>query len=356
MKSFPVISQTFVVNQILELQKKRHTLDVFSRLEPADKNLYEELTEKFFADHVFYQPPLSPAHKGQYDVVVYQFADLAQQDLQSEAWDLTAGKKVVFFRGNDISEYVHRKGANVYEALFKRADLFLSNSEFFKKRAIELGCPSEKIHVHRSGVDLNKFQLRKIGPSKTEPLKMITVGRLVEKKGIQYGIEAAALLAKKNIPFHYILIGEGRLLQKHSELAAQLGVEKNISFLGALKQTEIIPHLASSHLFISCCVTSSSGDQSGPDNSIKEAMAVGLPVIATDHGGIPEIVQNNINGFLVPEKNASLLAEKIEWVYKNPELTGGLITRARKFIENHYDLSCLANELDEILNKITRQE
>jgi colanic acid/amylovoran biosynthesis glycosyltransferase len=115
------------------------------------------------------------------------------------------GKLITSFRGYDISWYVKERGEHVYDQLFTQGDFFLANCEFFRKRAIKLGCDEQKIVVHGSGIDCSKFTFKARYPHPNGTIQIATTGRLVEKKGIEYGIRAVAKVAKIHPKLNTIL-------------------------------------------------------------------------------------------------------------------------------------------------------
>jgi len=125
--------------------------------------------------------------------------------------------------------------------------------------------------------------------------------------------------------------------------------------LGWKDQQEIIEILKKSHIFIAPSVTAKSGDQDAPVNVLKEAMAIGLPVISTYHGGIPELIQDNISGFLVPERDADAIAEKISYLLDNSQIWVPITQAARLQVEENYDLHKLNDELVDIYQQLLTQ-
>ncbi|MEL6815819.1 MAG: glycosyltransferase, partial [Cyanobacteria bacterium J06598_3] len=350
---FPVLSEAFIVNQITGLLARGHDVDIYAlsgfsgetKVHP-DVEKYDlrarttyapVLPENFLARlgssaqllaRWGWQDPLLclralnifrygktaaslrflhlvvPFLGGQsddksYDIIHCQFGTYGLLGVSLREMGAIAGALVTTFRGFDISEYPRRQGKDVYQRLFDQGDLFFSNCEFFRQRVMALGGDADNIVVHGSSIDCDKFsfQPRQLATAqnKKTPLHLVTVGRLTEKKGLAYGIRAVAKLLE-NTPFaekfevRYHIIGEGHLRGSLQQLIEQLGLSDCVSLLGKKQQAEIIEHLSWAHLFIAPCVTASTGDQDAPVNTLKEAMAMGLPVVSTWHGGIPELV------------------------------------------------------------------
>ena len=117
-------------------------------------------------------------------------------------------------------------------------------------------------------------------------------------------------------------------------------------------QQEIIEILDKSQIFVAPSVTASDGNQDAPINVLKEAMAMGLPVVSTYHGGIPELVEDGISGFLVPERDVDALAEKLGYLIEHPEIWPQMGKAGRAYVEKNYDINRLNDRLVEIYQQI----
>lgn len=136
---------------------------------------------------------------------------------------------------------------------------------------------------------------------------IIQASRFIEKKGLDFTLKAFAEFRKKYPNAKLVLAGEGPLEGQLKELARTLGVESSVRFPGFLNQQQLAAAYASAHLFLHPSQKTIAGDQEGVPNSMLEAMASGLPVVATVHGGIPEAVHSGVDGLLVPERDSSAL-------------------------------------------------
>ncbi|MCX7595411.1 MAG: glycosyltransferase, partial [Fischerella sp.] len=262
------------------------------------------------------------------------------------------GKLITSFRGYDISWYVQEFGEHVYNELFIKGDFFLTNCEFFKKRIIKLGCDQNKVVVNGSGIDCSRFQFQVRKLESDGKIRIATTGRLVEKKGIEYAIRAVAKVLKIHQNLEYNIVGDGELKGHLQQVIRELNVAEQIKLLGWKNQQEIIEILARAHIFIAPSVTAKDGNQDAPVNTLKEAMAMGLPVISTFHGGIPELVQDGISGFLVPERDADAIAEKLSYFIEHPEIWEQMGKAGRAYVEAHYDINKLNDELVEIYRQV----
>jgi colanic acid/amylovoran biosynthesis glycosyltransferase len=214
---------------------------------------------------------------------------------------------------------------------------------------------SMKRRYHRMGIDLDKFQFHERMIQPGEPLKILTIGRLTEKKGHEYAIKGVAKLIKKGGNVIYTIAGDGPLRDKLANLVLDLGIDGNVKFLGPVEQEEVLKLYRESHIFLLTSVTAKSGDQEGIPVVLMEAQAVGLPIISTFHSGIPELVENGKSGFLVPEKDSMKLAEKLIYLAEKPELWSGMGAYGRKIVEEKYDIKKLNVQLVDIYHTVLKK-
>ncbi|MBD2344565.1 colanic acid biosynthesis glycosyltransferase WcaL [Anabaena subtropica] len=293
---------------------------------------------------------------GSYDIIHCQFGTLAPIALAYREAGIISGRLITTFRGVDISKYVQDNGINVYEQLFNEGDFFLANCQFFGERAINLGCNPHKLVVHGSGLDCSKFTFKPRYFPVDGKVKIATTGRLVEKKGIEYAIRAVARIAEFYPNIEYKIIGDGDLKEQLEELIAELNISHVVKLLGWKQQTEIVEILDNSHIFIAPSVTATDGNQDAPVNTLKEAMAMGLPVISTRHGGIPELVEDGVSGYLVPERDVEAIADKLIYLIEHPELWENMGKAGRRRVEEKYDMNKLNDELVEIYQQMLKSE
>ncbi len=396
---FPQLSETFILNQITGLMDRGHQVDIYAsslgnstKIHPAitQYNLLErthyfpQVPENFLIrigeglKLLFtqgYQDPgrfldalnifkhgklalslwllytLIPNFDRQYDIIHCQFGTQSCRGMAFQKINAPNSKIVTTFRGDDISRFVKERGENVYQELFKTGNCFLANCEFFKRRVINIGCDPNKIFVHRSGLNSRRFTFKPREFPTDGKIRIVTTGRLVEKKGIQYSIQAVAQQAKIHPNIEYNIIGDGPQKDQLQKLIDDLNANEFIHLLGWKHEDEIIEILDQSQIFIAPSVTAQDGNQDAPLNVLKEAMAMGLPVISTYHGGIPELVEDGISGFLVPERDAETLAEKLGILISNPQLWLDMGSSGRAYVEEHYNL----DTLNDLLVKIYQQ-
>jgi colanic acid/amylovoran biosynthesis glycosyltransferase len=180
----------------------------------------------------------------------------------------------------------------------------------------------------------------------------VTIARLVEKKGVEYGIRAVAKLVRAKLSIEYHVIGDGPLREDLRQLIQELDANDTVKLLGWKQQQEVVEILNNAHIMLAPSVTSQDGDQEGIPVSLMEAMARGLPIVSTQHSGIPELIENGVSGFLVPEQDVDALAEKLGYLIEHPEVWPEMGRAGRVYVEKHYDINKLNNQLVEIYQKL----
>jgi colanic acid/amylovoran biosynthesis glycosyltransferase len=288
----------------------------------------------------------------QYDIIHCQFGIYALEAMLARDVGALKGKLISSFRGYDISWYIQEKGDRVYDELFKKADFFLTNCDFFKRRILKLGCTPNKVLVHRSGINCHRFAFNTRHPSDDGVFRITTTGRLIEKKGIEYAIRAVAKIAENYPNIEYNIIGDGNLKEHFQQIITELKIQDKVNLLGWKNQREIIEILDKSHIFVAPSVTAADGNQDAPVNTLKEAMAMGLPVIGTLHGGIPELIEDGVSGFLVPERDADAIAEKLIYLIEHSEQWPQMGKSGRAYVEQHYETNKLNDELVEVYQQL----
>ncbi len=255
------------------------------------------------------------ARHGRVDVLHCHFGTRAHLAAALRSLGLVDAKIITTFHGFDLSAHLKRKGRNHYQLLFRFGSLFLPISETWARTLRELGCDPSRTQVHRVGVDcaLNEFRERRLDPRANAPVKLISVGRLVEKKGHAYTLRALAHLrqARPELSVTLDIVGDGELTDALKGEAAALRIDDIVRFHGGLPHAQTLALLEEAEIFILPSVTAGDGDMEGIPVSLMEAMARGMPVISTYHSGIPELVEDGVSGFLVPERDVAALAGAI---------------------------------------------
>ncbi len=269
---------------------------------------------------------------------------------------LIAGPIATVFHGKDMSAYL-QKYPNAYASLMKRGDLFLPISELWRDKLLSLGAPPERTLVHRMGVDTRRFDMKPRTLKPDEPVKFIGVGRMVEKKGFDDALAAfAAYGAVEGAPKATLtLIGGGPLLKKLKQRAVQLKLAKSVRFTGVLPHDEVARELSEAHVFVLPSKTAASGDMEGIPVALMEAMAQGLPVLATRHSGNAELIEHDISGLLCDEGDWRALAANMGAIARAPERWAAMGAAGSAHVRAEFDLNFWNDKLMERLSALYAQ-
>ncbi len=234
-----------------------------------------------------------------------------------EGWERPC---LVSFHGADVMRREHQPGYDEQmRQLFAAVPLVLARSASLASRLEALGCPAEKIRLNRTGIPLGEFPFaQRLMPADGE-WRFVQTCRLIPKKGLLTALEAFARFRNNFPKATYTIAGEGPMLQELEKLAAELGLQGAVTFPGFLDQPQLNALYAQSHVFLHPSELTEDQNQEGIPNSMLEAMATGLPVVATLHGGIPEAVQNERTGFLVRERDPAALAAALGRITESSE-------------------------------------
>lgn len=197
------------------------------------------------------------------------------------------------------------------------------------------------------GVDLQRFCSRSL-PSDA-PLRLLAVGRLVEKKGFDVLIRAAAQLS---FPFHLNIIGEGPEQEKLHAAVRATGLTNQVTFCGARTHDELPHDYAQAHIVVVPSIEDTTGDRDGLPNVILEALASGRPVVASDIGAISSAITHQKNGLLIPAGNVAALTEALEKLAHRPALREQLSIAGRLHVEHEYELGQCTERLQRVLSRI----
>ena len=244
---------------------------------------------------------------------------------------------VVSFHGYDFSTWPSRFGAHAYDCLFAESEIITAHTQYASDKLHELGCPEGLIRRLPCGIDLSLFA-SVARATAGGPLRVITVGRLVEKKGYSTSIQALGALARRGIDFRYQIVGSGPLRETLRELATECGIADQVEFVGPKPAEEVRGLLQQADIFLLPSVTASDGDTEGAPVSLMEAQACGLPVVSTLHAGIPEIVVDGESGILVAEHDVDQTTAALITLSRDPNLRTRMGQRARANMQCQHDI------------------
>ena len=256
---------------------------------------------------------------------------------------------IVSFHGMDVQTRDHDPD---YERrlrdLLQTTTLVLARSLSLQERLLALGCPKEKLRINRTGIPLDQFAwvVRQIPDDGA--WHFVQACRLIEKKGLDDAIHAFARFAKDKPSAKFTIAGEGPLLGPLENLRDELGLTRQITFAGFLKGTDLSRLYHDAHIFIHPSRFTSDQNQEGIPNSMLEAMATGLPVLATQHGGIPEAVRNGTTGILVAERDRDALHDAMVRLTSEPGLWSRMGAAASADIRENFESTAQIAKLEDI--------
>jgi colanic acid/amylovoran/stewartan biosynthesis glycosyltransferase WcaL/AmsK/CpsK len=382
---FPKVSETFVLHHVNALLQLNHDVDIFSEFRPRGSDFAhnDALAASMLARTSYVDLPplkngkrlitaprritycartaprltleaLNPTQFGRYAIGLSQMNRLyalarvhrhydiihAHFGMVGDRFrftrDLWHAPLVVSFHGFDVSVWPQQHGRNCYDRLFEAAAAIIVNSESTRKRIIELGCPVDMIDKVYPAWDMANFPFAVHSRAQGQPMRVLTVARLVEIKGIEDGIRAVALLRQINSNVRYDIVGDGPLRERLQALIDSLDLRETVTLHGAQPRAYVGRMMGNAHVFLLSSVTTQAGSQEGLGVALLEAQATGLPVIATDHGAFPEVVVHGETGFLVPERTPEQLAHWLAFLMEHPEVAARMGHAARAHVERNF--------------------
>jgi colanic acid/amylovoran biosynthesis glycosyltransferase len=256
---------------------------------------------------------------------------------------------VVSFHGADVlvdmQKPAYRRATKEMLSLVRRV---LVRSDSLRQAVIDLGCAPEKIEIQRTGIPLTEFPFRERSIPGNRRWRLLQAGRLIEKKGLKTTLRAFAKFGKEFPGARLTIAGEGPQLKELQALARELQIDSVVDFAGFVSQEELRDLLYSSHIFLHPSETGRDGNQEGVPNSMLEAMASGLPVFATRHGGIPEAVENNLSGILVNERDYRALGDALIETAKSPDRFRAMGRLASESVAKNFNQTEQTRWLEEI--------
>lgn len=242
---------------------------------------------------------------------------------------------VVSFHGADVAGEMRSPGyALAVGEVFARASAITARSAALAAEVKRMGCPARKVSLQRTLLPEISGHPRSAPPDGA--WKLLQVARLVPKKGISTALRAFAGFHEKFPGSKFVIAGDGPMRRELSALAEELGLGDRVEFTGFLPQDQVRSRMAASHIYLHPSETVKGTDQEGVPNAMLEAMASGLPVVATNHGGIPEAVREGIDGFLVKEGDVKALEKALQAMAANSGKFAAMSVSARDHALREY--------------------
>jgi colanic acid/amylovoran biosynthesis glycosyltransferase len=403
-RSFPSASQTFVTDQVTDLIDRGHDVDIWAwwpgeieapvaddryRLDDRTRYLGRvprsgpcrlaraaiELTRGMVTAPSVTAACLRPSRVGPsarslraliefapvrhghaYDVALCHFGPVGRSAVRMRDVGLLDAPIATVFHGSDMTRVIEQQGERTYARLFAAGDLFLPISERWRNRLIELGAPAERTQVHRMGVETTRFAYRARGREPGAPIRLVSVARLVEKKGLEFAIRAIARVREQGVDVRFVVAGDGPERDRLEGLIRELGLGDVVTLAGWCSHERVAQMLDEGHLLLQPSVVAADGDQEGLPVALMEAMAMGLPVVTTRHSGIPELVEDGVHGRMVGERDVEALAAAIVDLAERSDEWPAMGLAGRRAVEASFARHRLGDELEAILARLSRTE
>jgi colanic acid/amylovoran biosynthesis glycosyltransferase len=263
---------------------------------------------------------------------------------------------VVSFHGADVQVNVDSRVAKrLFRDLFASCALVLARSESLASALVALGCPPEKLRIQRAGIPLETFRYFARQRPADGAWRLLQACRLVEKKGLELTLRAFAAFLQRHSKAHLTIAGDGPLRGALEKLATDLRLDGRIEFTGFVDQPTLLRLYQNSHIFLHPSELTPDGNREGVPNSLLEAMATGLPCVATRHGGIPEAITDLESGVLVPESDLAGIEKWLDRLAADDRLRESIGKRAAQTIQEKFDLTTQIEKLEKIYQEFTQE-
>ena len=269
------------------------------------------------------------------DLIHFEFAPFAVDSMHLK--DLLDSRVVVSFRGYDLN-YVGLDNPGYYDDVWCCADALHLLGEDLWQRAQRRGCPPDKTHalippaIDTASFDPGERRHTGVAGTPESPLRILSVGRTIWKKGYEYALQAVQLLVDWGVHCEYRIIGDGDYLDAVAFAQHQLGLKAIVQLFGAQPRSEVRAQMLWADVFLHAAVSE------GFCNAVMEAQAMSLPVVCTDADGLPENVANGETGFVVPHRDPQSMAEKLALLARDPDLRQRMGQAGRKRVLTHFQL------------------
>lgn len=279
------------------------------------------------------------------DIILAHFGTTGVTAAMLMELGLLKGKLVTVFHGFELSEHsILKRYSAAYRALFSLSALCMPVSQLWAERLLALGCSADKIKVHHMGIYPDSFTMLEPTRPLHNPLRLLSVARLVEKKGLDDAIAAIALLTQSGHAATLKIVGDGPLKTALDRQIAEQELNDCVELTGALAHQQVRQMLQDCDIFLLPSKTASNGDMEGIPVSLMEAMARGLIVISTQHSGIAELIRHAHSGFLAQERSPEQLAALIKNVATETDIAQ-IRLNARQRVEADFNQSLLNQQL-----------
>lgn len=398
LKGYPRLSETFIAQELLGLERAGHELELVAMRRPTDKKrhpVHDEIRAKvWYLPEYLHEEPLrvltalmkAARRPGFGRALRAFFADLKRDFTRNRfrrfgqaavlvaEWPADAEWLHVHFihtpasvaryasmiSGTPWTVSAHAKDIWTsedweLEAKLQDADWAVTCTKVGFEQLTKLSRGRNNVHLSYHGLDLERFprfegsRPVRNGSDAFDPVQILSVGRAVKKKGYDVLLKALAKLPPE-LHWHFTHIGGGDELAKLKALAVELGLDKRLTWKGALDQRDVLDHYRKSDLFTLACRVTADGDRDGLPNVMVEAASQGLPVVSTNVSGIVELFENETNSLLVQSEDVDQLSGALNRMIRDPQLRARLAASAEAKVRSEFDYHNSINDLDRLFS------
>ncbi|MBO8170773.1 MAG: glycosyltransferase [Bacillaceae bacterium] len=242
-----------------------------------------------------------------------------------------------------------------WRRLFRVADHMVVPSRYLEKKLRKRGYSRKKITVLHQGVDVNAIPFKERRYQEDEPVRIVFAGEWEPKNGIEYLLKAFCQLHQKKPNTHLHLVGKGSLKRKIDKFVRKKQLEHAVKLSPTSSSHKSIRVYEQAHIFCLPGIKDKKGNIDAIPVTLKEAMAAGLPVVTTDHAGIPELVTDDIHGYLVPPKDSGSLAKTLEKMIDSHALWPEMGKKARDRIRKYFNLDRQMEKQEKIMDQVVQR-
>lgn len=390
-ESFPKQSETFILEQVVDSLKRGHHVDIF----PAAGTLSQEALDQFIPDQalhknlqVFYPSksinylataknvrflstlPSLTRQFGRtnmtqvlryivdqpcrdYDAIHAHFGPSARRVALLRRAGILSGPFIATFHGFDVHAVLRTHPISYYNIVFSDAAAITVGSQYMWEKLLWMGAPREKMHLHPMPIDLDFFAYRQ-PQTDGRHIAFISIGRLIDSKAHRHAIEALARIKDRLPSWHYSIIGEGEERKNLERLIATYDLQHHVKLLGRLPKADVRAQLNAHDIMLHPFVQGRLGSIESQGVVLAEAAAVGLPIVASRVGGIPDTVVDGKNGFLVPSGSVDELSATILKIVQQRKNWGKMGQWGRTHVEAKFDQHSLSDIRHELYRALLR--
>ena len=398
---FPALSETFILNQITGLIDRGHEVDIYAHCPDNTTKIHPEVLKYRLLERTYYDVSVPHNlfkrllkalwlviinfHKSPfvilrslnvfkygrqalslrllymvfpyigrkpYDIIHCHFGPNGLHGVRLRELGAIKGKIAATFHGYDIRLGI-QNGHDYYAELKKNGDVFLSISPYNKRHLLTFGFDPNKIVDLPVGIDTRRFSSHweselHLNHDDHRTVRILTVGRLIPEKGLEYGIRSIKEILKRNssAQIEYNIVGDGEQKSQLEKLTRTLNLTGIVRFLGSLDQSGVQKTLRQADVFLL-----PSTNEALPV-CLMEAQATGLPVVASAVGSVDKVVNNGSSGFLVQAGDVEALSEKLIYLIEHPEIWPEMGRAGRAYVEANYDINKLNDRLVDIYQEL----